>query len=616
MLASNCYLSTWKRFVHEGVLDPSRLNKRIQESWHRCKDVKVDPYLTKGRHILSQQELLHHKKKSSFFLEAAQPHITRMKEAIHELGMMALLIDSEGYVLSLTGSRKIIADASKINFIEGVKWTEEEVGTNAIGTALQTKEAVFVSGTEHYSIASHQWSCSAVPVHDPEGRILGVLNVSCPVDSAHPYMLGVVASVSQAIEQELRIQTCQMEMELIQQSMDMIETHPNLVICSPSGKILAMGQALRRRCTDLAGIKITEAIQFGLIKETQVPLYNDQKSIIGYCVRLVPNQQSPRFQGRNTAVSSSFAFPGETGRSAAFQQTVEEIQRVAPRSLSVYISGETGTGKELVARAIHENSPRKKGPFVAVNCGALSAELLESELFGYAPGAFTGAKKQGTEGKFQQADGGTIFLDEIGEIPPAMQVALLRVLQEKKVTPVGGTKEIPVDFRVICATHQDLGQLVQKGSFRKDLFYRLHVYPLAVPALRERKEDIPDLIRYYCEKNGIVPNWPEHFMEKMMAYHWPGNIRELFNVIERLHILPAAAMDTDQLNRLLLPLEHQETDYGFPVKEEPSLSFRDKVQRDVIMNALKKTKGNVTLAAKLCEIPRSTFYKKIQKFGL
>ncbi|MGG1576297.1 GAF domain-containing protein, partial [Fictibacillus sp. NRS-1165] len=207
MLASNCYLSTWKRFVHEGVLDPSRLSKRIQESWHRCKEVKVDPYLTKGRHILSQEELLHQKKKSSFFLEAAQPHIARMKEAIHELGMMALLIDSEGYVLSLTGSRKIVADASKINFVEGVKWTEEEVGTNAIGTALQTKEAVLVSGTEHYSIASHQWSCSAVPVHDPEGRILGVLDVSCPIDSAHPYMLGVVASVSQAIEQELRVQT-------------------------------------------------------------------------------------------------------------------------------------------------------------------------------------------------------------------------------------------------------------------------------------------------------------------------------------------------------------------------------------------------------------------------
>ncbi|RXZ02543.1 sigma-54-dependent Fis family transcriptional regulator [Fictibacillus sp. S7] len=615
MLASTCYLSTWKRFVQEGVLDPARLNKRIQESWQRCKDVEVDPYLTKGRHILSEKELLLRKNQSSSFLEAAEPHMKRMKKAFQDLGMMALLIDSEGYVLSLNGNRKIITEASKINFIEGVKWTEDEVGTNAIGTALQTKEAVLVSGTEHYSIASHQWSCSAVPVHDPEGRILGVLDVSCPVNTAHPYMLGVVASVSQAIEQELRIQSSHREMELIRQCMDLLEMNPHLVVCSPNGKILAMGQALRRRSANLAGLNIAETVHYGLVNEKQMAIHNEEKRILGYCVSLVPEQYSSAWQGAKTAADLAFVFPGEKGRSTSFQQTIEEIRRVAPSSLSVYISGETGTGKELVARAIHDNSLRKNGPFIAVNCGALSAELLESELFGYEPGAFTGAKKQGTVGKFRQADGGTIFLDEIGEIPPAMQVALLRVLQEKKVTPVGGTKEIPADFRVICATHQDLGQLVQQGLFRKDLFYRLHVYPLAVPALRERKEDIPHLIRYYCEKKGLVLNLTDHMMDTLMAYDWPGNIRELFNVMERLQVLPEIEMNTGQLKRLLRPLDPQDNTC-IPSNESTALTFRDQVERNVIMDALKKTKGNVTLAAKLCEIPRSTFYKKIHKYGL
>ncbi|MDN4522937.1 sigma-54-dependent Fis family transcriptional regulator [Fictibacillus fluitans] len=615
MLASTCYLSTWKRFVQEGVLDPARLNKRIQESWHRCKDVEVDPYLTKGRHILSEEELILRKNKNSTFLEAAGPHMQRMKEAFQELGMMALLIDSDGYVLSLNGNRKIITAASRINFVEGVKWTEDEVGTNAIGTALQTKEAVLVSGTEHYSIASHQWSCSAVPVHDPEGSILGVLDISCPVSTAHPYMLGMIASVSQAIEQELKIQSSQREMELIRQCMDLLEMNPNLVVCSPNGNILAMGQALRRRSSDLAGRNIAEAVHYGLMTEKQMPIYNAQKRILGYCVSLVSDKQYSSWQGAMPAAEPGFVFPGEAGKSRSFQQTIEEIRRVAPSSLSVYISGETGTGKELVARAIHENSPRKNGPFIAVNCGALSAELLESELFGYEPGAFTGAKKQGAEGKFRQADGGTIFLDEIGEIPQAMQVALLRVLQEKKVMPVGSAREIPADFRVICATHQDLGHLVQQGLFRKDLFYRLHVYPLAVPALRERKEDIPHLIRYYCENQGMVLNLPDHVMDILVAYDWPGNIRELFNVMERLHVIPEASMNKGELNQLLRPLEPQETGC-LPFEDKTVLTFRDQVEKDVIMDALKKTKGNVTLAAKLCEIPRSTFYKKIHKYGL
>ncbi|UUZ91782.1 sigma 54-interacting transcriptional regulator [Paenibacillus sp. P25] len=232
-----------------------------------------------------------------------------------------------------------------------------------------------------------------------------------------------------------------------------------------------------------------------------------------------------------------FEFRGEAGVSQAFQRTLHELRRVAPTDATVYLLGETGTGKEVIAQSIHENSPRKNGPFVAVNCGAIPKELMESELFGYAEGAFTGARRSGYKGKFEQANHGTLFLDEIGEIPPSMQVALLRVLQERKVTPLGSLKEVPLNIRIIAATHRDLRQLVDEGKFREDLYYRLHVYPINVPPLRERKEDIPYLVRYFCDKLGWNLPLTPPFWERLMEYHWPGNIRELMNVLERQHIL-------------------------------------------------------------------------------
>lgn len=196
------------------------------------------------------------------------------------------------------------------------------------------------------------------------------------------------------------------------------------------------------------------------------------------------------------------------------------MKLVAPREANVYISGETGVGKELIAMAIHENGFRKKGPFVTINCGAIPKDLMESELFGYVDGAFTGAKRQGYKGKFEQANGGTIFLDEIGEIPSAMQVALLRVLQERKIVPIGGTKSISLDIRIITATHRNLEELVNEGSFRKDLYYRLNVYPIHVPPLRERIEDIPYLVNYLCSKNNWNIPLTEELLIHLNDYNW------------------------------------------------------------------------------------------------
>lgn len=232
MIETTCYLNMWKRFVNEGVLDTSRLNKRVVESWYRCKKKDVNPYLNKGREILSEDLLDVQKEKNSLFLNSSLPHLNKMGDMVKEMGMMALLIDPEGYVLSLKGNKGVLHDASKINFIEGVRWTEGEVGTNAIGTALQIREPIMINGTEHFSIASHSWSCSAAPIHNDDGTLLGVIDISCPVDCTHPFMLGIVASVAHAIEQDLSVMARKNELELVQKSMDLIDSNEPVIICN------------------------------------------------------------------------------------------------------------------------------------------------------------------------------------------------------------------------------------------------------------------------------------------------------------------------------------------------------------------------------------------------
>lgn len=244
---------------------------------------------------------------------------------------------------------------------------------------------------------------------------------------------------------------------------------------------------------------------------------------------------------------------------------------------------------------------------------------MESELFGYAEGAFTGARRQGYKGKFEQADGGTIFLDEIGEVPPEMQVALLRVLQERKVTPIGSSKEIPVNIRVITATHKDLLRLVEEGKFRQDLYYRLHVYPIYVPSLSERKEDIPYFIQDFCERKQWNIQFPTSICKQFSQHKWSGNIRELLNILERIYILSQGREICEkQISFLLQTMmgKQKQLELQTENKEEHTLNFREKIQRDSMIEALQKTNGNVSLAAKLLDVPRSTFYKRMQKFRL
>jgi DNA-binding NtrC family response regulator len=306
----------------------------------------------------------------------------------------------------------------------------------------------------------------------------------------------------------------------------------------------------------------------------------------------------------------------------AMRRVMAQVDRVAASEARVCILGETGTGKELIARALHERSPRKDGPFVTLNCAAVPAELIESELFGHEKGSFTGAASRHI-GKFEQANHGTLFLDEIGDMPVVMQAKLLRVLEERQVERVGGDRTIPVDVRVIVATHHNLDDLVKKGTFRQDLYHRIFVFPLLLPPLRERHGDIPALVTHFaaqvCQVNGWKPRaFQPDAVRALEKYSWPGNVRELRNMVERLLLLADQAVDAD-LVRMALPGGEVEAAAGVvpaAIAAGTLAERTDTFEREQILAELKKHSQRMTETAKALGLERSHLYKKCQALGI
>jgi two-component system response regulator HydG len=307
------------------------------------------------------------------------------------------------------------------------------------------------------------------------------------------------------------------------------------------------------------------------------------------------------------------------GSSPAMTKLLDMVAQVAPSEATVLITGESGTGKEMIAGAIHFQSPRREGPYVKINCAALAETLLESELFGHEKGAFTGADRR-KEGKFRQADGGSVFLDEVSEMSPAMQVKLLRVLQEREIVRVGGDEAIPIDVRVIAATNRDLAKDVETGRFREDLYYRLNVVTLNVPPLKERKEDIPLIAQHYLKlfsenNHKAVKGFTPRAMDKLLRYTWPGNVRELINALERGVVLSRSEY-LDEEEFLLLREKTAGDDLSTPEKERSAGFILKEVERDAILKILKLAGDNKSEAARRLHITRKTLHKKLKKYGL
>ena len=306
---------------------------------------------------------------------------------------------------------------------------------------------------------------------------------------------------------------------------------------------------------------------------------------------------------------------------SAMERLMAQVERVAASETRVAIQGETGTGKELVARTVHQKSARRAGPFVTLNCAAVPAELIESELFGHEKGSFTGAANRHI-GKFEQAGGGTLFLDEIGDMPLTMQSKLLRVLEEGEIERVGGDKPIPVDARVVVATHRNLEEMVQKGAFRADLFHRIYVFPIVLPPLRERAEEIPALAEYFAGQVAAQNGWREkHFsteaLEILQRYAWPGNVRELRNVVERVLLLSGGETITADDASLALPSSHNgDAGAGSTGGSGPLAARLESFEREVLLAELRRNHHHMTNTARALGLERSHLYKKCQQLGI
>ena len=321
---------------------------------------------------------------------------------------------------------------------------------------------------------------------------------------------------------------------------------------------------------------------------------------------------------KNKLKENSSSIIGEDG---GLKQVIAQVKRVAETNATVLITGESGTGKELIAQAIHSYSNRSDAPFVAINCGAIPLSLIENELFGHEKGAFTDAK-EAQAGTFERANGGTLFLDEIGELPMDAQVKLLRVLEERKVTRIGGKRTIPVDVRIIAATNRNPEEEVQKGNFRLDLLYRLNVFTIRIPPLRERKNDIPQLVDFFIIKhnkalNLSVQSITGSAIEKIMEYGWPGNVRDLENAIQSAMILaPDGIIQTEHLPIRVRGYEQVDTSVAIEPENSSMRDINAQVEKEIISEALKKHNNNRTLTAEALNISRKTLFNKMKRYGL
>ncbi len=363
--------------------------------------------------------------------------------------------------------------------------------------------------------------------------------------------------------------------------------------------------------------KAVEAVKAGAADFLSKPFEKEEiQQAIANVLKLASLEEENRRLSQ--VVRRKFEFEGLIGSSKKFREVLGLADQLAAVDTTVLILGESGTGKEILARAIHFNSERKGKPFVVINCGAIPPDLMESELFGYRKGAFTGASSD-RKGKFETADSGTVFLDEVGELPPQMQVKLLRVLQEREIDVVGDPVPRPVDVRILAATNQDLQQAMQAGNFREDLYYRLSVAPLRMPPLRERREDIPLLAHIFLERFnsrfGKTVEMGGSLVDALQAYHWPGNVRELENIIERLVVFDKRG--SVKLEDLPPGIRSPRQTLGKVVVKMPEEGFSlDEVERDIMVAALEKHGWNQTRAASYLGITRNTLLYRMQKYGI
>lgn len=611
---------SWQSFM-QGE-QPSTLRHSILQSWQRSQQQAIDPYsfiyTAPPAHELDA--ILEHNAELILVARSIMENLLAYNPDGH-----INLTDAQGVTLHFCG-----ADLTPVGSI----LREEVLGTNCTARCLIEQRLVYVLSGENWKISlrKRRRQCAAAPVRDASGQLTGVLTLTATPENFNAHTLGTVQAAAEAIGQQLTLR------RLLAEQQSILETlNEGVIVCDKQGRIKTLNRYARQIFSGLdpQGMPIDELLRPQGGSLLTMPFCNDRElqfmpeglaplscllSLMpapdgGRVLSLRENQRIRAITRRVMGVSASYTFEMIRGHAPRLQQAIHKARASSRTDSTVLLSGESGTGKELFAQAIHNASPRQQEAFIALNCGALPRDLVQSELFGYADGAFTGSRRGGSAGKFEIADGGTLFLDEIGEMPLEAQTSLLRVLQESEVLRIGAAQPVKVNVRIIAATHCNLLDAVEKGAFRRDLYYRLNVISLEIPPLRDRREDIPELVNTFIQAlcarlKRIPPVVAPDAMAGLQSWEWPGNVRELENVIERVVNLCEGL----EITRAELPESLLESPVN-TVNEDRQPSLQN-LERAHILQVIDEQQGNLRQSAQQLGISRTALYNKLNAWKI
>lgn len=615
--------------LEHGDCLPGIIDERVARSWRRSLNAGLLPTgrLADNEHSsgsnLRQALACNHD-----LLAHSRPVMEYLFEQVRHSHSMVILADNRATLMHTMGDVDFLSKAERVALATGSSWQEQHRGTNAIGTALAEASSVEIHGAEHFLERNGFLTCAAAPIMSAAGELMGVIDISGDQRSRHPHTLGLVSMAARMIENRLVIAACRRHIRLH------LHAHPEGIGSVAEGIIAISedGWVVGANRTGLAMLHLTPAdlgatplarsidVRFEELlarhrrrpdQPTQVRLNDGSMLYVQVYAEQAALTITPPIP---LAVPNDALARLDTG-DLRWRSASEKARRVAGKPIPLLIHGESGVGKELFARAVHDSGPRAEGPFVAINCAALPENLIEAELFGYSSGAFTGAKREGSIGRLREAHGGTLFLDEIGDMPLSMQTRLLRVLQERQVSPLGGGRAIDVDFALICATHCKLREAADQGSFRSDLYYRINGLTVTLPSLRERSDFqalTEQLLAYLNPKREIY--LAPDLLAQLSRHPWPGNLRQYSNVLRTASAMLEQHEDQIDWRHLSDDLIEELTAIPKSVvlanSEAPSQNL-DEISRSAIRQALECSSGNISEAARRLGISRQTLYRKL-----
>ncbi|HEV8463437.1 MAG TPA: sigma-54-dependent Fis family transcriptional regulator [Pseudolabrys sp.] len=611
-----------RRFFDEGAAPRGLVPETILRSWQRCAGLGLSQSAKPDVAPLTAPAFREMCEKYEDLRRVCLPEVKALYADARATGSIVILTSPDGMILEALGSADFLDKAARVALRPGVPWSERMTGTNAIGTAMIEGRAVEVRGAEHFFAPHRVLSCSAVPIIDPFGKIAGVMDLSGEASVHHVHALGMVRMVVDQIEHRLferEFPGCRVVR--FQRDAGLLGTvHEGIVVFDGERLVAANRHGLallglergdigRRQFEELFDGRSGDIERNARLRDARgqpLVFHRDvQKAVQSVGVAKKPIQRAP-----------SDAATIEPVFDANLEFELERARRVLAAGMPVLLQGETGTGKEEFARELHRRFARPGAPFIAVNCAGLPENLIESELFGYDEGAFTGARRHGSRGLLRAADGGVLFLDEIGDMPLSLQARLLRTLQEREVTPLGSSKPVKIDIAVVSATHCDLENAVARGEFRGDLFFRISHFAVQLPSLRDHSDRaglINGIWRRCAAETGIT--LADGVLPALAAYEWPGNLRQLTGMLRTLVALAGpngfiGMQDLPPVIRLRQPATPANASTSGPaISPAPASATLAGITEQAIRAAIEASNGNVAAAARKLGVSRSTLYR-------